>query len=319
MAVPGGLSAVPWYELTDAVTGLSWRLVVQPCPSQPSGPQGELHVDPTTLNPSAPIQLLVSAPNGTIYFLQVANGILQSGLATPASASCNTAISVLAQNVVQRLEENAPPNGPVFWNWQLEVFTAIVEALNDLTLLVGRPVIGVQTPFNLQPNSAWQVLPKGILCFTDIYGPQSPLRKVSLFSYDYEQFAAGSDWENDTSINGPNTFAPIGVTMFAVHPATSAPQQVTANAIQCPVAVPFPYTGNEVIPFHHEFFVAIEQYATHILRLKESGPDFQNSLSLYSEYLQCAQRMSVIESRKDPVFFSLSLGVPFGTNPIQKR
>lgn len=315
MAVPSGASAVPWYELNDAITGQTRRLVVQPCPSQPSGPQGELHSDPTAPNTSAPVQLLVSAPNGIVYFIQLANGILQSGLATPASASCNTPISTLSVNVLERLED---PTG-IFWNQQLEVFSAIVEALNDLTLLVGRPVMGVQLVFNLQPNSVWQYLPKGFLCLTDIYGPQSLLRKQTLFDYDYVQFNSGSGWECDNSISGPTTWAPLGTTMFIVHPATSSSQQVLLNAVLYPVASPWPYLGTEITPFHHEYFSAIESYTAHILRFKEAGVDFQASLMLYGDYLAQAERMSEIETRKDPILWSRSFGTMFGPNQIQKR
>jgi|ERR1700722_3326086 len=315
MAVPSGSSAVPWYELNDAVTGVTYRLVVQPCPTVPSGPQGELHIDQTTPNSSAPVQLLVSAPNATVYFLQIADGILQSGLATPASASCNTPIRILADHVLERLED---PTG-IFWNRRLEVYSAIVEALNDLTILVGRPVMGVQLIFNLQPNSVWQFLPKGFLCLTDIYGPQSLLRKQTLFDYDYIQFNSGSGWENENSTSGPTTWAPLGTNMFIVHPSAGAAQQVLLNAILYPVAAAWPYAGSEVVPFHHEFFAAIESYAAHILRFKESGPDFQSSMTLYGDYLAQAERMSVIETRKDPILWSRSFGTMFGPNQIPKR
>lgn len=313
---PVGMPALPWIELNDIITGATRRLCVMPCPSVPSGTPGQLHSDLITPSVNGlPTQLLVSAPNAIIYLFQYNNGAFQSGLALPANASCNTPISTLAQNVLDRLED---PDG-VFWLTQFEVYTKVVEALNDLTLLVGRPVIGVQTPFNLQPNSVWQSLPKGILCFTDIYGPQSLLRKLDLFSYDYVQFNSGSDWENDSSQYGPNTWAPLGVSMFIVHPAPSTPQTVTVNAIQYPAPVPWPYAGTITVPFHNEFFAAIESYAAHVLRFKELGTDFTASMALYADYLAQAQRMSVIEGRKDPLLFSLSLGAPFGTNAIQKR
>ncbi|HXN71554.1 MAG TPA: hypothetical protein VN861_03260 [Candidatus Acidoferrales bacterium] len=314
---PPGQSTIPWYELNDVSNGLTYRLVVQPCPSVPTGPSGELHIDETVSNPSAPNQLLVSAPNGIVYFLNISNGRLQSGLAVPANASCSTLISSLALRVLDRLEESE--TAPIFWNLPLEVLTAIVEAMNDLTLLVGRPVIGVQLPFNLNPNSVWQYFPKGILCFTDIYGPSSPLRKQTLFDYDYIQFNSGSDWENDTSTSGPSTWAPLGTTMFIVHPASSAPQQVTVNAILYPAPTPWPYSASLTVPFHDEFFAALESYAAHILRFKESGVDFSASMALYGDYLTQAERMSQIETRKDSLLFSRSFGVPFGTNPIQKR
>lgn len=317
LSPPPGQSALPWYELNDVSNGVTWRLVVMPSPSQPSGNQGELHVDTGAPNPGAPMQLLVSAPNGIIYFLQINNGVLQSGLATPANASCLTPISSLALRVLDRLEESEAD--PIFWNLPLEVYSALVEAMNDLTLLVGRPITGIQIPFNLQPNTVWQYLPKGILCFTDITGPQSSLRKQTLFDYDYIQFNSGSDWENDTSTSGPSTWAPLGTTMFIVHPAPSVPQQVTVNAILYPAPIPWPYSAALTVPFHEEFFAALESYAAHILRFKEGGVDFQSSMAMYGDYLAQAKRMSAIETRKDSLLFSQSFSVPFGVNQIQRR
>lgn len=320
LSPPVGASAVPWYEINDVQISATWRMVIEPCPTVPTGTSGVLHVDQSsTLNPNAPTQLLVSAPNGVVYFLQIANGVLQSGLAVPASASCNVPINALALNVLERLEEYPPPDGPVFWNLQFEVYTAIVEAMNELLLLVGRPTVIVQSPFNLNPNTVWQAVPKGILAITDIYGPQSPLRKKSLFDYDYVQFGSGSDWENDNSIYGPRSWAPIGMGMFAVHPATSAAQQANINAVAYPVAEPWPYSGNETVPFQHEFFEALEMYAAVYCRTKETGAELQNAVPMLVEFYQIAQRMTEIQDRRDSLIFSKSFGVPVGPNPIQKR
>jgi len=311
-----GFSALPGMLINDAVTGTTWHLVVLPSPSQSGGMQGVLHVDPVSPTVSGlPTQLLVSAPNAVVYFIQFANGIMQSGLATPANASCNVPISVLAQNVIQRLEESNPP---VFWNLQLEIFTAIVEALNELMLLVGRPTMIVQSIFNLNPNSVWQYLPKGMLALTDVYGPQSPLRKVSLFSLDYEQFASGSDWECD-SASTPVRWAPIGLNIFVVHPAANATQQVAVNAVAYPVAAPFPYTGAETVPFEHNYFQALEMYASVLLRLKEGTSELHNALPMLAEFYQIAARMSEIQDRRDNLVFSRDFGIMAGTNQIVKR
>jgi hypothetical protein len=312
---PAGVSAIPWYELNDTVTTQTWRLVVQPCPSAPAGPQGELRADPSgTFNPVAPNQLQVSAPNGMIYALSIANGRLMSGLVT-VGTGCNVPISVLANRVLERLED---PTG-IFWSEQYEIYSAIIEAENELMLLVGRPTLTVQSPLNLVPNLCWQPMPKGLLAITDVYGPQSLLRKVSLFSMDYEQASWGSDWENDNSNYGPVRWAPIGATIFVVHPAAAVSQQVTINAVQYPTTDPWPYTGAEVVPFHDEFFVALEMYAAVYARLKEGGAELQTALPMLMEFYSIAERMTTIDNRRDTLVFSKSLGIPFGTNQIGKR
>jgi hypothetical protein len=320
LSPPPGASAIPYYDLNDAtLSNFTWRLCVMPSPSQPAGFSGELHVDPAgTFNPNAPVQLLVSAPNAVVYFLQINNGVLQSGLAIPASASCNVPISVLAQNVLQRLEEDLPPDGPVFWNLQFEIYTGLVEAMSELMLLVGRPTMTVQSPLNLQSNTPWQPMPRGLLALTDIYGSQSLLRKVTLFSLDFEQASWGSDWECDTAAS-PVRWAPIGFNMFVVHPAANAATQVLINAVAYPAAVPWPYTGAEIVPFTHEFHVLLEEYAAVYARVKEGSSELQAALPMLAEFYAGAKRMTQIADRRDSLIFSNSFGVPAGTNQIQRR
>jgi hypothetical protein len=226
-----------------------------------------------------------------------------------------TPISTLSLQVLSRIEETNPP---VFWNLANEVYSGIIEALNDLLILVGRPNFIVNQVFNLTPNTVWQIVPKGQLLITDIQGPSSPLWRVSLFDMDYVQSSWGPDWEADTALV-PIRWGPVGFTTFFVHPAPSAPLQVTITSIAYPTLDSWPYTGLETVPFHDEFFEAIEQYAAHYARIKETGAEFQESLVLYQAYLMLAQRMTQIESRKDPLIFSRTFGGLVGVNPIQKR
>jgi hypothetical protein len=190
--------------------------------------------------------------------------------------------------------------------------------MNELMLLVGRPTLTVQSPLNLQPNSVWQPMPMGLLAITDIYGSQSLLRKVTLFSLDYEQFGSGSDWENDTAYS-PVRWAPIGFNMFVVHPAAAYATQVSVNAVQYPVAEPWPYTGNEIVPFEHHFFEALEMYAAVYARLKEGTSELSAALPMLAEFYQIAKRMTEIQDRRDPLIFSRDFGVMAGTNQIQRR
>jgi hypothetical protein len=227
-----------------------------------------------------------------------------------------TPISVLAGQVINRLEENNPP---VFWNLSNELYSGLIEACNDLLILVGRPDFLVNQPFNLVPNTVWQQMPKGQLLITDIQGPSSPLWRVSLFSMDYEQASWGSSWEADTAPI-PQRWGPVGLGgLFFVHPAPNAPTQVSITTIPYPTADNWPYTGTEVVPFHDEFFEALEMYSAHFCRIKESGAEFKESMTLYQSYLTLAQRMTQIEDRKDPLLFSRSFGGITGLNSIPKR
>ena len=85
-----------------------------------------------------------------------------------------TPISTLADNVQSRLEELPVGGVGQWWSRQFEIYTGLIEACNDLMLLIGRPTQIVNFPFTLTQNSVWQVVPKGWLLITDIQGAGSP-------------------------------------------------------------------------------------------------------------------------------------------------
>jgi len=224
-------------------------------------------------------------------------------------------ISTLALRTLDRLEEVNPP---VFWNLTTEIYSGLVEAMNDLLILVGRPSFSVNQPLVLAANTVWQSIPKGQLLITDIQGPSSALWRVSLTDMDYTQASWLNDWENDTAAV-PVRWGPVGFTKFFVHPAPTTAIQVTVTSIPYPTTDTWPYNGSELVPFHKEFFEALEMYAAHYAQIKETGAEFQASMELYHSYLMLAERMTTIESRKDPLIFSRSFGGPVGVNPLKKR
>lgn len=227
------------------------------------------------------------------------------------------AISTLGQSVAQRLEET-DPSSPVFWNLQNEIYSALIEAISDLLLLVGRPTQYVQQPLSLTPNTVWQTVPTGLFLISNLYGTQGEIRKVSLYEMDYTQASWGSDWENDVG-DYPLRWFPIGWNKFGVHPACSAPVTVTCTAIQYATADSWPYSGSETIPFHDEFEVALELYATAYCRLKEIGDDAMEGFTLYQQYLDLAKRLSQIEDRRDPLIFARVPGAVIRSSPIVSR
>jgi hypothetical protein len=252
----------------------------------------------TTLN-----QIPVSSNSGGLFFIQIVNGRLQT---VASSYPCNTPISFLSLDVLSRLEENYPLGGPIFWDLTTEIYSGLVEAMNDLMLLVGRPTQSVMQPLTLTPNSVWQTLPKGLFLISDLYGPNT-IRQVSLASMDYVQSSWDSGWTQDTG-EYPLRWGAIGFNLFFVHPAPLTPVQVTATAIALPTTSGWPYDGSQLVPFRKEFQVALEMYATHYCTLKEGSKEAQDGIVLYGEYLQLAQRLSVIEDIRDPALFSKNFG-----------
>lgn len=322
--VSGQLYA-PLYTYLNSVTdGSSWQVSIVGTPPPSGYSTGQVRIASAVANLTYLTQLLAPSPNGTIYAIQIAlspvgatSYILETTLANNSPAiTCTATIGSLAPNVLNRLED---PTG-IFWLQSFEVYSALVEAINEYLLLVGRPLQQVNTQLNLQPNTVWQTLPTGLFAITDMLVNGKPIRQTSLYGLDYLQASWDSSWENDTADNGPYRWAPIGMTMFAVHPAPSVPVIATINGMAYPASTTaYPYTGNEIIPFNHVVFAALEEYAAHYCRIKEAGVELQQGLALYQNFLGLAQRMTEIEDRKDPLIWSAALGAPSGVRPLFER
>jgi len=228
-----------------------------------------------------------------------------------------TPISVLAENTQSRLEE-VPGSSGAWWSAQFEIYSAIMEAQNDLLLLVGRPTQTVNIPFTLVPNSVWQVVPKGLLLITDIQGFSSPLYKINLWDIDYLMTSWGPDWTQDVD-NAAYRWAPIGFNLFAIHPAVATAQTVNITAITYPTTDVWPYTGAETVQFESNYFQLIEEYASFYCRVKEMGGEFQEGMKLFDQYLLGAKRMSAIQDLRDPLIFSSGYGASQRVSPTTMR
>jgi hypothetical protein len=229
----------------------------------------------------------------------------------------STTIATLANNVQSRIEE-IPGGAGQWWSRQLEIFSAIEEAQNDLLLLIGRPTNYVNIPFTLIPNQVFQTIPKGLFLVTDIQGAGSPLYKISLWDLDYLGSSWGSDWQQDVD-DTAKRWAPIGFNLFVVHPACSTPQTVNITALQYPTTDVWPYSGNESCIFESNYFEALEIYSAAYCRLKELGGEAQIGFQLLDQYMGIAKRMTQIADRRDPLIFSLSYGAAGKTNPTTMR
>ena len=229
----------------------------------------------------------------------------------------STTIATLANVVQERLEEN-PGSAGSWWSQQFEIFSALMEAQNDLLLLIGRPTQYVNIPFTLTPNSCWQVVPKGLLLITDVQGFSSPLYKINLWDLDYLGTNWGSDWEQDVDV-AAHEWCPVGFNIFVIHPAVNVAQTVNLTAIQYPTSDVWPYTGSEAVQFEDNYFQLLEEYAAFYCRIKEMGGEFQEGMKLFDQYLNGAKRMSAIQDRRDPILFSSGYGAAQNTNPTTRR
>lgn len=222
-----------------------------------------------------------------------------------------TTTNTLALTVQQRLEEPAGPG--IFWSYENEILPAVVEAMNEASLLTG-VVQTVQTaPITVPINTNFLTLPKNAIALIRVLAP-AYLRKTSIFALDN----LNRSWEADKGTLLQAWF-PMGVTKWGVYPQLTAEQQVMVTYLAYPVPAGPPYTGNETIPFQTEFHESLEQYAAHVLRLKEAGQDFEGSQGIYQDFLATMKTLDAFETRHDSLVFTKAVGASVRINPVEVR
>ena len=223
-------------------------------------------------------------------------------------------IAQLAPAVGERLQDDTF----IFWQEQFEVNAALAEAISELLLIVGRPTVIFNRPVTLLANTVWQPMPSGLLAITDIRSISSRLQKTTMRSLDVLCASWNSSWESDRAIQ-PVRWAPLGLSMFIVHPAPLLPIPVNVTGIAYPLTDTWPPDGTETSPFAKNVDQALQMYAAHYARVKECGQDFEEGLPLYQAFLEIGQRMTTIESRKDDLVWTKSLGAPTAPSQVSHR
>jgi len=224
-------------------------------------------------------------------------------------------ISTLQPQVAHRLEED--PAATIFWNTELEIYSALQEAQADLLLLVGRPNQTVSVPFTIQPNTPFQQIPKGMFCLLNLQGPASEVWKVTLEDLDYSQ-VSDSGWQQDIG-ETVQKWAPLGFSQFIVWPSIAISQTVLMTGIASPITEIWPYNGDQPVVFHDEQFSILEKYAAGYARIKEGSQEFSEGVKLYQDYLLGAKRLTQLEDRRDPYIFEGAVGAKLISNPTTNR
>lgn len=220
----------------------------------------------------------------------------------------------LAQQVQDRLQDPTS----IYWRLNYEIYSAIAEAVNELMLIVGRPMLQYNQQITLQPNSVWQEMPTNMLAITQMTVGGGRVGKTTLRSMDYLQTSWTSAWESDRGPQ-PKRWGSLGMKYFFVHPAPVLPIQVQVAGVSYPVTKAWPYDGTETSPFHKEVDDAIEAYATFYCRYKDLGSDWAEGKILYEKFLVVAQRLSEIEDRRDDLVWTRALGTPTAPSWVAKR
>lgn len=240
-------------------------------------------------------------------------------------------LSQFLPDVLGRIEELMPPNGPTFWSLQGEVYVQMVYAMFEAALVTGN-VQTVSVAIDLAPNTTYfnmqgtlngwgtggfgqggwggTLVPAGLLAPIRMKAP-SPIRKTSLKGLDdmkpgWQQEAPGSQIKN---------WFPLGVSLFGIYPQLSADQTVIMDFISSPVNEYRPYTGNETSPFQHEFNDLMTKYAAAMLRTKEGGAEAEEADTVYKDYMDTLKDLSLFQQRVDSLVYTGNYGWKSGTNP----
>lgn len=126
-------------------------------------------------------------------------------------------------------------------------------------------------------NQVYYATPPGMSYLLRAEVNEVPCASSSLWDLDYGR----PGWENERGT--PNTFAPMGVNLFALWPASAVGGEslVVDGVVSAPVltSVGFVNLGQDELE-------TILDYAEHVAQFKEGGQEFQSSDLLLQEFLK---------------------------------
>ena len=227
----------------------------------------------------------------------------------------NLVLSDLLNDVLNRVEEQQPPNGPTFWSLVGEVYPAMVDGIFEASLISGVvQLVSLQvtlaagtTWFSLQASGgglyASLSVPVGIVAPLRMKAPYG-IRKSSLKSLD----DMNPGWEQAAPGTQIVSWFPLGVSGFGIYPQLQYGQNVIMDFLYSPINQARPLTGNETIPLQSEFSDLLSKYAASYLRSKEMGAESEESATVFETYLQEVKDLSIFQNRLDSVVFSAAYG-----------
>lgn len=197
----------------------------------------------------------------------------------------STELQTLAGQTQEKLEE--PIGNGIFWDLNAEIYPAIVEGMNEAALITGDPEVRPTTPITLTPGGigngfppfVYAMPPTSLLIVRIDSTAGTAISKV--LACDLDRNVPG--WEGQT---GPaiKRWFPVGMGLFGVWPALTAPQQVMMTVLGFPVPVNSSLYPTTLSPFRDEYNDGFTEYAAHICRLKEGGVDFQESIPQFQSF-----------------------------------
>lgn len=169
-------------------------------------------------------------------------------------------------------------NSP-FWT-QPEQTALINESLRTWSALTG--YWKTRVLLTTQPTLPYYSLAGFITFGMHLEFNGTPLVQSSVINWD-----KGSPyWEGRPSPNGPEEWAPIGISLIAIKPT----DQVGGRTIVVDgvAAAPQLSKPGDFIDIGDEEFSALVGYQQYLAAFKEGGAEFESSLALYQAFLQAA-------------------------------
>lgn len=167
--------------------------------------------------------------------------------------------------------------------WRLDESTRILqEAIRVFNCLTGFWRGSVSAGLTVADQHFYSV-PSGLTYVQRVMLNGQPLSSSSLYDLDYGQ----PTWQSETctSTTLPTVFAPAGVNLFAVWPASYA----GGESLVCEGVVPAPVlTSVGFVNLGQDSLETILDYAGHIAQFKEGGQEFEASQLVLKEFLKQA-------------------------------
>jgi hypothetical protein len=220
-------------------------------------------------------------------------------------------ISDLTNEVLQSLEED--PAAPIFWNLVDEVRPAVVEAARWATIITGESELRVTPAAPLAADTMLFSVPSSLIALirmeaTAVVPKSSP--------WKLDRMIPG--WQNEMG-DELKAWFPVGLTKFGIYPRLNNPVQVVLTGIALPVTTARPYTGLETLPFQIEYEHAMQRMAVHLLRIKEGGLEFYQSLEDLDSFLEAMVDLGRFSYRKDKLRFTSAFGPKAEVKPVETR
>ena len=138
-------------------------------------------------------------------------------------------------------------------------------------------------------NQHFYTVPTGMTYMLRVEVNQRPLGSSSLWDLDYGQ----PNWEAESAASGefPQVFAPAGVNLFAIWPASFAGGE--SLVVEGVVAAPVLTTVGSIDLGQDELEMILD-YAEHVAQFKEGGQEFEASQLLLKEFLKEAGERNAV-------------------------